>query len=114
MTTHMKMALIAAAAALTLTAAPARAQSTAPEHEHGAPPAAQGAAMGHQAMMASMQAAQKKLDDLVAQMNTATGPEKVEKIAAVVNEIAAMHTRMQAMMMRCEMMHGAAAPTPPQ
>jgi len=33
--------------------------------------------MDHQAMMANMQAEQKKLDDLVAQMNAAKGPEKV-------------------------------------
>ena len=73
-----------------------------------------------QAMMADMQAAQKKLDDLVAQMNAATGPEKVDRIAAVVNEMAAMHKAMCAQMMTGEMMpmmmqmqHGAASQAAP-
>ena len=60
-----------------------------------------------QAMMADMQAAQKKLDDLVAQMNAAPGPEKVDRIAAVVNEMAAMHKTM------CTQMMAAPAPESP-
>ena len=66
-------------------------------------------------MMARMQAEQKKLDDLVAQMNSATGPAKVDRIAAVVTEMAAMHKRMSTMMMQGGMMqmpHGAATATP--
>jgi hypothetical protein len=55
-------------------------------------------------MMANMQAEQKKLDDLVVQMNTARGPEKVDRIAAVVTEMAAMHKRMSTMMMQGGMM----------
>lgn len=81
------------------------------QHEHATPPAAQGAAADRQAMMANMQAEQKKLDDLVAQMNAAQGPEKVDRIAAVVTEMAAMHKRMSTMMMQGGMMqmpHGAA------
>ena len=90
------------------------------EHEHATPPTAQGGAANHQAMMANMQAEQKKLDEMVAQMNAATGPEKVDRIAAVVTEMAAMHKRMNTMMMQRGMMHmqrgstPAAPPIPPQ
>lgn len=55
-----------------------------------------------QAMMGAMQADQKKLDELVAQMNAATGLAKVDRIAAVVNEMASMHKRMMGMMMHGE------------
>jgi hypothetical protein len=55
-------------------------------------------------MMADMQAAQKRLDDLVSQMNAATGAEKVDRIAAVVTEMAAMHKKMSGMMMQGGMM----------
>jgi hypothetical protein len=58
-------------------------------------PAAQGTRREHQPMMATMQAEQKKLDDLVAQMNAAKRPEKVDRIAAVVTEMASMHTRIE-------------------
>jgi len=70
------------------------------DHDSSAPaaPSAQATAMDHQKMMAEMQASQAKLDELVAQMNAATGPEKVDRIAAVVNEMAAMHKRMSTMM----------------
>ena len=58
------------------------------------------------AMMADMQAAQKRLDDLVSQMNAAKGAEKVDRIAAVVTEMVAMHKQMSSMMMsgRMQMM----------
>ena len=51
-----------------------------------------------QKMMAEMQATQKKLDDLVAQMNGATGAAKVDRIAAVLTELVAQHKRMSSMM----------------
>jgi hypothetical protein len=94
------------------------------QHEHATPPAAQGGSADHQAMMArmtaNMQAEQKKLDDLVAQMNAAKGPEKVDRIAAVVTEMATMHKRMSLMMMQGDMMqmmhmqHGQAPEAPPK
>ena len=86
------------------------------QHEQATSPAAQSGSGDHQAMMATMQAEQKKLDDLVAQMNAAQGPEKVDRIAAVVTKMAAMHKGMSTMMMQggmMQMMHGqtpAAAP----
>lgn len=105
---QLKIYIAMAAMAVALTAAAGYAQNSA-QHDHPTPPAAQGATMDHQAMMANMQAEQKKLDDLVAQMNAATGPDKVERIAAVVNEMAAMHKRMNGMMM---MMQGGAMQMP--
>jgi hypothetical protein len=62
-----------------------------------------------------MQAEQKKLDDLVAQMNAAKGAEKVDRIAAVVTEMATMHRRMNAMMTEggmMQMMHMQYGTTP--
>lgn len=79
-------------------------------HEHGAqgtPPAASTPAAQQQAMMAKMmadmQTQQKHLDEMVAKMNAATGQARVDQIAAVVTEMAAMHGRMASMM---NMMHG--------
>jgi hypothetical protein len=94
--------LLAVGTAVVLSAGFGYAQND--QHEHATPPAAQGGTANHQAMMARMQAEQKKLDELVAQMNAATGPEKVDRIAAVVTEMAAMHKRMSAMMMEGGMM----------
>jgi hypothetical protein len=55
--------------------------------------------MGNQAeMMSRMAAADKKLDELVAAMNAATGDAKVAAIAAVVTELAAQRGQMQQMM----------------
>jgi hypothetical protein len=105
--------LFAAATAVMLSAGFGYAQIN--PHESATPATAQGPSAEHQAMMARMQAEQKKLDDLVAQMNSATGPAKVDRIAAVVTEMAAMHKRMSTMMMQGGMMqmpHGAATATP--
>lgn len=108
---RIKTQLVAIGAVAALTAALGYAQTT--QHEHGTPPS-QGTAgaqpqMDHQAMMANMQVEQKRLDDLVAQMNAAKGQDKVDKIAAVVNELAARDKRMNSMMM---MMHGNAGQMP--
>jgi hypothetical protein len=90
-------------------------------HEHATPPAAQGGSADHQAMMATMmanmEAEQKKLDELVAQMNAAKGPEKVDRIAAVVTEMAAMHKRMSTMILQggmMQMQHGQTPAAPPK
>ena len=53
----------------------------------------------HQKMMADMKASQKKLDDLVAAMNQATGDDKVNRLAAVVTELVAQHREMCGRMM---------------
>lgn len=71
-----------------------------------APPAARQHRMmmadaGH-SMMADMKAGQAKLDDLIAKMNAATGPQKMDQMAAVLTELVAqqktMHARMMSMM----------------
>jgi hypothetical protein len=104
---RMNAYVVAAATAVALSAAAGYAQN-ATQHEH-TPPVSQAPAMDHNAMMANMQTEQKKLDELVAQMNAATGPDKIDKITAVVNELAAREKRMNAMMM---MMHDGAAQVP--
>jgi hypothetical protein len=58
-----------------------------------------GASATHQNMMAEMQATQRKLDELIAQMNAADGPAKVDRIAVVVTELVAIQKRMSTMMM---------------
>jgi hypothetical protein len=65
------------------------------------PPAHDRAAMmaNCQSMMAGMEADQAKLDDLVAKMNAATGQLKVDRIAAVLNELVARQKAMHAQMM---------------
>jgi hypothetical protein len=108
--TRISPYLMAVSTAVALSAGLGYAQNN--QHEHATPPAAQGAGADHQAMMANMQAEQKKLDELVAQMNAAKGPEKVDRIAAVVTEMAAMHKRMSTMMMQGGMMHMQHGPTP--
>jgi hypothetical protein len=106
--------LVAAGAVVALSAGFGYAQNN--QHEHATSPAAQGGAADHQAvmatMMANMQAEQKKLDDLVAQMNAAKGPDKVDRIAAVVTEMAAMHKR--SMMQMMHMQHDKTAAAPPK
>ena len=49
-------------------------------------------------MMARMAAADKKLAELVARMNSAQGDQKVAAMAAVINELVAQRTQMQQMM----------------
>jgi hypothetical protein len=73
------------------------------EHQHDALPAAQPrseAMMCHQ-MIGEMRAADSKLEQLVNEMNAATGDAKVAALAQIVTELvrqrAAMHHRMAAM-----------------
>ena len=65
----------------------------------------QAPAKGHGAMgmmadcqksMAGMKADQKKLDDLLAKMNAATGQLKVDQMAALLAELVAQHKTMNA------------------
>jgi len=51
-----------------------------------------------QKMMAEMQATQTTLDELVAQMNSATGSAKIDRMAALLTELVAQHKRMSSMM----------------
>ena len=83
------------------------------DHEQHHPPAApqagpQGPARpGMMTGMAEMQAMDKKLDELVQRMQSATGPAKVDAIAEVVTALVAqhkdMHSRMSGMPMMQQM-----------
>jgi hypothetical protein len=53
---------------------------------------------GQQQMMVSMQAADKKLDDLLAQLNAARGDDRLDKVIAVVKELVAERKIMRDMM----------------
>lgn len=53
---------------------------------------------GRQQMMASMQANDAKLDDLVAQLNAARGNDRLDKLVAVVNALVAERKTMRSMM----------------
>jgi len=90
--------MLGTGAVLLLFASTGSAQATGHDHSAAAAPAADQHAM-MMTMMADMQARQKKLDDLVAQMNAATGPEKIDRMAAVITEMAAMHKSMCTQMM---------------
>jgi endonuclease III len=59
-----------------------------------------------QKMMADMKAGQEKLDDLIAEMNAATGQQKIDRIAAVLTELVARQKAMHAHMTM--MGHGSA------
>ena len=73
------------------------AQSRAPQEPPQQPRAGM---MGQQqGRMAEMAAAEQKLTDLLATMNAARGDERIEAIAAVVNELAARHIAMRRQMM---------------
>ncbi len=85
-----------------------------PQHQHAATEKAKAAsdmAVRCQAMMAEreqmmseMKAADQRLDDLVARMNTASDTEKVAATVAVVNELVAQRRTMRDGMMK--MQHG--------
>lgn len=51
-----------------------------------------------QKMMADMNAGQEKLDGLIAEMNAATGQQKIDRIAAVLTELVARQKAMHAHM----------------
>jgi hypothetical protein len=85
----MKAMILVLTATLVVASAAGRAQNppTAPD------PHAKTA--GQQPMMASMQAADKKLDDLVAQLNAARGEDRLDKVIAVVKELVAERKTMR-------------------
>ena len=92
------VALVAVAG--TVTVALAQAPADGGHHQSPAAPADRPAANAadQQHLMKMMAADDEKLAALIAAMNTATGDRKVAAIAAVVNELAAQRTRLQAQM----------------
>jgi hypothetical protein len=82
------------------------------QHQHESPPAdaqRRNDTMTCHRMMAEMKAADSRLEQLVKEMNDATGDAKVAAIAQIVTELVrqrpAMHDRMAAMD-GCRMMNG--------
>jgi len=51
-----------------------------------------------QHMMMSLRSSNKKLDDLVAQLNAARGNDRIDKLVAIVNELVAERKQMTDMM----------------
>lgn len=97
------VAVLAVALFTALSREGAGAQSQAPDQ----PPAGRGG-MGsmmaeRQTMRAEMEAQAKRLDALVAAMNTAGSAVKVDRVAAVVNELVAQHKAMHGRMMAMPM-----------
>ena len=121
MTRNLRKPLMFAAvfALVVFTARPGQAQAA--HNDMAAMKQGMGAHMmaDHQKMMADMKASQKKLDDLVAAMNQATGDDKVKKLDAVMTELVAQHREMCARMMsgnttmQMPMMQSAPVATPP-
>jgi len=99
----MKTLILTITSALIVSGIVGRAQSQVPTPDPHAMMA------NHQQMMAARQDADKKLDDLVAEMNAARGTDRLDKVIAAVNELAAAHKHMGEMMsMHHGMMQGAA------
>jgi hypothetical protein len=96
----MKTTLFTVLAGLAIWAGVARSQ------EPAAKPDMHTMMAGQQKMMMSMQASDKKLDDLVAKLNAAKGNDRIDSLVAVVNELAAERKQMTGMMaMHGGMMH---------
>ena len=105
-------AMVAGCAAVALSALPGLAAQTPQEHQHAATAQAtpqsgmtakcQAMMAGHEKMMTEMKAADQKLDDLVAKMNSAPSPERADATAAVVTEMVAQRRTMQAGMMKMQ------------
>jgi hypothetical protein len=108
---RIRAAIVAGCAAVTISVAPGLAAQAA----HGAhpPPAAtvkapdmaakcQAMMAEHEKMMADMKAADQRLDDLVATMNTASGAEKMAATATVVTEMVTQERTRRGGMMKMQ------------
>ena len=103
-------AMMAGCAAVVISAVPGLAAQTPQEHQHAATDKAkspsdmaarcQAMMAEREKMMADMKAADQRLDDLVARMNSASGMDKTAATAAVVTEMVAQHRTMQEGMMK--------------
>lgn len=82
---------------LSLSASTQQGSSSAGQHEHQQAPDMM---QMHQQMIEEMKAADAKLDQLVEQMNAASGDAKVSATAAVVTELVRQHKSMHDEMMR--------------
>jgi hypothetical protein len=108
----MRTAMVAGCAVVLMSVAPGLAAQTPQDHQHAATgqvKPASGMEAKCQAMMAerekmmtAMKAADQRLDDLVAKMNTASGKEKMAATAAVVNEMVTERRTMRDVMMKMQ------------
>jgi len=110
------MGIAAGCAALLMSVTPGIAGQMPQEHQQAAtakakPQAGMAADMAakcqammadQQKMMADIQAADQRLDDLVAKMNAASGMEKADATAAVVNEMVTQRRAMRDGMMKMQ------------
>ena len=109
---RMRTAMVAGCAVVLMSAAPGLAAQTPQEHQHAAtdqvkPASAmeakcQAMMAEREKMMTAMKAADQRLDDLVAKMNTASGKEKMAATAAVVNEMVTERRTMRDVMMKMQ------------
>ena len=103
-------AMMAGCAAVVISAAPGLSAQTPQEHQHAATDKTkQGSGMEakchammaeREKMMTAMKAADQRLDDLVAKMNTAAGMEKMAATANVVTEMVTQRRTMRDGMMK--------------
>lgn len=104
--------IVAACAAVAISAVPGIAAQTPPVRQHAAAAKAKPASAmdakcqammaEHEKMMADMKAADQRLDDLVATMNTASGGEKIAATATVVTEKVTQDRAMRDAMMKMQ------------
>ena len=109
---RMQTAMVAGCAVVLMSAAPGLAAQTPQEHQHAATDQvkpASGMEAKCQAMMAerekmmtAMKAADRRLDDLVAKMNSAAGMEKMAATANVVTEMVTERRTMRDGMMKMQ------------
>ena len=109
---RVRTAMMAGCAVVLMSAAPGLAAQTPQEHQHAATDQvkpASGMEAKCQAMMAerehmmtAMKAADQRLDDLVAKMNTAAGMEKMAATANVVTEMVTQRRTMRDGMMKMQ------------
>ena len=105
-------ALVAGCAVVVMSAVAGLAAQTPQEHQHAATGQAKPAAgteakcqammAGREKMMTSMKAADQRLDELVAKMNSASGMEKMTATAAVVTEMVTQRRTMREGMMKMQ------------
>ena len=105
-------ALVAGCAVVVMSAVSGLAAQTPQEHQHAAadnakPPSGmeakcQAMMAEREKMMTGMKAADQRLDDLVAKMNTASGMEKMTATAAVVTEMVTQRRTMREGMMKMQ------------
>ena len=91
----MRIATIAAGAALVLSAHVAAAQQPGPPQPPDRPPGGMTGMSGMAEQMRMMDSLNARLDTLVNRMNRATGNKKVTAMAAVINELVAQRKAMQ-------------------